>query len=104
MQQGDPLGPLIHAAAMHLAVLRLADAHPTAVVRAVHDDVVVVAALADLPAVLTTAAAAGTAVDAELAPAKCAGVVPRRRARPRRLAGPVERRGCSAVFYPSRNG
>jgi len=72
MQQGDPLGPLIHAAAMHLAVLRPAAAHPTAVVRAVHDDVVVVAALADLPAVLTTAAAAGTAVDAELAPANCA--------------------------------
>jgi len=48
----------------------------TAVVRAVHDDVVVVAALADLPAVLTTAAAAGTAVDAELAPVKCAGWPP----------------------------
>jgi len=76
VQQGDPLGPLIHAAAMHLAVLRLAGAHPTAVVRAVHDDVVVFAALADLQAVLTTAAAAGTAVDAELAPAKCAGWSP----------------------------
>jgi len=76
VQQGDPLSPLLHAAAMHLAVLRLAAAHSTAVVRAVHEDVVVVAALADLPAVLTTAAAAGAAVDAELAPAKCAGWSP----------------------------
>jgi len=76
VQQGDPLGPLLHAAAMHLAVLRLAAAHPSAVVRAVHDDVVVVASLKDMPAVLTTAAAAGAAVDAELAPAKCAGCSP----------------------------
>jgi len=76
VQQGDPLGPLLHAAAMHLAVLRLAATHPSAVVRAVHDDVVVVASLEDMRAVLTTAAAAGAAVDAELAPAKCAAWSP----------------------------
>ena len=45
VQQGDPLGPLLHAAAMHLAVLRVAAAHPAAVVRAVHNDVAVVAVL-----------------------------------------------------------
>jgi len=61
---------------MHLPVLRVAAAHPAAVVRAVHDDVVVVAMLEDLPAILRTAAAAGAAVDAELAPAKCAGWSP----------------------------
>jgi len=76
VQQDDPLGPLIHAAAMHLVVLRRAAAHPGADVRAVHDDVVIVAALAKLPAGLTTAAAAGAAVDAELSPAKCAGWSP----------------------------
>jgi len=76
VQRGDPLGPLLHAAAMHLAVLRLAATHPSAVVRAVHDDVVVVAPLEDMLAVLTTAAAAGAAVDAELAPAKCAAWSP----------------------------
>jgi len=76
VQQGDPLGPLIHAAAMHLAVLRLATTHPGAVVRAVHDDVVVVAPHSELHAVLRTAAEAGAAVDAELAPTKCAGWSP----------------------------
>ena len=45
-------------------------------VRAVHDDVVVVTRHADLPAVLKSAAAAGAAVDAELAPAQCAGWSP----------------------------
>jgi len=73
VKQGDPLGPLLHAAAMHLAVKRVAEAHLATVVRAVHDNVVVVAAHADLPAVLQSAADAGAAVDAELAPTKCAG-------------------------------
>jgi len=76
VQQGDPLRPLLHAAAMHLAVLLLATTHPSAIVRALHDDVVVVAPLADMPAVLETAAVTGAAVDAELAPAKCAGWSP----------------------------
>jgi len=52
VQQGDPLGPLIHAAAMHLAVLRLAASHPGAVVRAAHDDVLVLAPHSSLLAVL----------------------------------------------------
>jgi len=106
VQQGDPLGPLLHAAAMHLAVLRLAAAHPSAVVRAVHDDVVVVAPLEDIPAVITTAAAAGAAVDAELAPAKCAGWSPAGALAPagwparwhadgvRQLSIPLRTRGC----------
>jgi len=76
VQQGDPLGPLLFATAMHLEVFRLAGTHPSAVVRAVHDDVVVVASLEDTPAVLTTAAAACAAVDAELATAKCAAWSP----------------------------
>ena len=58
---------------MQLAVLRVSAAHPAAVVRAVHDNVVLVSALEDLQNVLRTAAAAGAAVDAELAPAKSAG-------------------------------
>jgi len=82
VQQGDPRGPLIRAAAMHLSVLRLAAAHPTAVVRAVHDDVFVVVALADLPAVLRTAAAACAVVDAKLAPATCARCSPTNAAAP----------------------
>jgi len=69
VQQGDPLRLLLNAAAMHLDVLRLAAAHSSAVVRAVHDDVVVVASLKYMPAVLSTAAAAGAAVHDELAPA-----------------------------------
>ena len=73
VQQGDPLDPLLHAAAMHLAVLRVAAADPSAVVRAVHDDFFVFVVLEDLPAILRTAAAAGAAVDAKLAPSKCAG-------------------------------
>ena len=76
VQQGDPLGPLIHAAAMQLALLRIAEAHPTAIVRGFHDDVVVVAEQADLGGVLQTAAAAGAAIDAELTPAKCLGWSP----------------------------
>ena len=72
VQREDSLGLLIHAAAMHLSVTRIAATHPAAVVLAVHDDVVVVAPLSDLPRVLRTSAVAGAAVDAELAPAKWA--------------------------------
>jgi len=61
---------------MQLALRRLAAAHPTAVVRGFHDDVVVIAEPAELPSVLRTAAMAGAAVDAELAPAKCVGWSP----------------------------
>ena len=43
VRQGDPLGPLILAAAIQLALQRLAAAHPTAIFRGFHDDVVVVA-------------------------------------------------------------
>jgi len=75
-QQGDPLGPLIHAAAMQLALLRLAAAYPSAVIRGLHDDVVVVAEPSELPAVPRSASAAGAAVDAKLAPAKCIGWSP----------------------------
>ena len=76
VQQGDPLGPLLHAAATHLSVQRISEAHPAGVGRDVHDDEVVVTPHTDLLAVLQSAAAAGAAVDAELAPAKCAGWSP----------------------------
>jgi len=76
VQQVDPLGPLIHAAAMQLALRCLAAAHPTAIFRGFHDDVVVVAEPTELSAVLRTAVVAGAAVDAELAPAMCIGWSP----------------------------
>jgi len=75
-QQGDPLGPHIHTAAMQVALRRLAAAHPTAVVRSFHDEVVVVAEPTELSAVLQTTAVAGAAVAAELTLAKCVGWSP----------------------------
>jgi len=75
-QQGDPLGPLLHAAALWLVLERLRAAHPGALVRAFHDDVVAAGTPAVLAAVMADAAAVGAAVDAELAPAKCVGWSP----------------------------
>jgi len=40
-QQGDPLGPLLHAAALHLVVLRLRRLFPDHTVRAYHDDLTI---------------------------------------------------------------
>jgi len=67
--QGDPLGPLLHAAALWLVLRRLSAANPALVVRAFHDDVVVAGAPADMATLLADAAGLGSAIDAELAPA-----------------------------------
>ncbi|GAB0497286.1 hypothetical protein MMPV_008615 [Pyropia vietnamensis] len=74
-QQGDPLGPLLHAAALWLVLRRLQDRHPGVLVRAFHDDVVAAGTPGELAAVMADAAAAGASVDAELAPTKCTGWV-----------------------------
>jgi len=100
VQKGDPHGPLLHAAAMHLAVQRVAEAHSAAVVRAVHDDVVVVVPHPELPAVLQSAAAAGAAVDAELAPAKCAGWSPTGAAAPADWPARCHSDGVTQFFLP----
>jgi len=70
-QQGDPLGPFLHAAALMLVLLRLARLHPTHVIDAFHDDVRAVGPVAGLGAVVESAARVGALVDAEMAPAKC---------------------------------
>ncbi|GAB0498744.1 hypothetical protein MMPV_010093 [Pyropia vietnamensis] len=75
-QQGDPLGPLLHAAALWLVLRRLQDRHPGVLVRAFHDDVVAAGTPGELAAVMADAAAAGASVDAELAPTKCTGWSP----------------------------
>jgi len=55
---------------------RLSAEHPALLVRAFHDDVVVVGAPADMATLMTDAAGLGNAIDAELAPAKCVGWCP----------------------------
>jgi len=75
-QQGDPLGPLLHAAAMWLVLELLRADHPSVVVRAFHDDVVVVGPPAAIRGVFDAAARLGGGVDAQLAPAKCVGWSP----------------------------
>lgn len=75
-QQGDPLGPLLHAAALWLVLRRLRDGHPGVLVRAFHDDVVAAGTPENLAAVMADAATVGASVDAELAPAKCTGWSP----------------------------
>lgn len=71
--QGDPLGPLLHAAALWLVLRRLQALHPDILVLAYHDDVVVVGPPEKMGAVLADAARLGREIDAELAPAKCVG-------------------------------
>jgi len=75
-QQGDPLGPLLHATALWLVLARLRATHPGALVRAFHDDVVAAGPPEVLAAVMTDAAAMRAAIDAELYPAKCLGWSP----------------------------
>lgn len=70
-QQGDPLSPLLHAAALWLVLRRLRARHPDALLRAFHDDVVSAGPRNTLAAVMADAASVGASVDAELAPAKC---------------------------------
>ncbi|GAB0490078.1 hypothetical protein MMPV_001308 [Pyropia vietnamensis] len=68
-QQGDPLGPLLHALALQLPLLRLARGCPRLLIRAFHDDVVAVGPPADLARFVGAAGVAGSAIDAALAPA-----------------------------------
>jgi len=55
-QQGDPPGPLLHAAALWLVLARLRATHPGALVRAFHDDVVAAGPPKVLAKVMTDAA------------------------------------------------
>ncbi|GAB0498663.1 hypothetical protein MMPV_010009 [Pyropia vietnamensis] len=81
-QQGDPLGPLLHALALQLPLLRLARGCPRLLIRAFHDDVVAVGPTADLARFVGAAGVAGAAIDAALAPAKCVGWSPTPQAAP----------------------
>lgn len=73
---GNPLGPLVHTAALNLEFLRLSTAHQAAVVCGFHDDVIVAADPVDMAAILDKAASAGAEIDAELPLVKCAGWSP----------------------------
>ena len=99
-QQSDPLGPLLHAAALQLLLQRLRAAHPDVLIRAFHDDVVGVGAPADLHSVLAAAAAGGSAIDAELAPAKCVGWSPSGAAAPEGWAGEWAAQGITQFSVP----
>jgi len=98
--QGDPLGPLLHAAALWLVLWRLHAEHPGLPARAFHDDVVVVSAPADLPRLLGDAARVGAAVDAELAPAKCVGWMPAGAAAPGEWAAGWTTEGVEQFSVP----
>jgi len=69
--QGEPLGHLLNAAALWLVLRRLSAENPTLLVRAYHDDIVLVGAAPALRRLLADAARLGVAIDADLAPAKC---------------------------------
>lgn len=70
-QQGDLLGPLLHAAALQLVLWRLQGENWGHLVLAFHDYVIVVGPVEGLRAVMDSAAALGALVDARLSPAKC---------------------------------
>ncbi|KAK1859771.1 hypothetical protein I4F81_002365 [Pyropia yezoensis] len=69
-QQGDPQGPLLHAAALHLVLCRL-DEETGLTIRAFHDDVIAVGPVELLGGLMRAAATYGATVDAHLALAKC---------------------------------
>lgn len=81
-QQGDPLGPLLHALALPLPLLQLARRFPRLLIRALHDDVVAVGPPSELARFVEAAGVAGAAIDAALAPAKCVGWSPTPQAAP----------------------
>jgi len=85
-QQGDVLGPLIHALALHRALEALAARQPCCTVLGLHEDVSVIGPVEELAAVMRSAAELGAKVDAQLAPAKCAAWPPTPRASPADLA------------------
>ncbi|GAB0497433.1 hypothetical protein MMPV_008766 [Pyropia vietnamensis] len=98
-QQGDPLGPLLHALALQLPLLRLARGCPRLLIRAFHDDVVAVGPPADLARFVGAAGVAGSAIDAALAPAKCVGWSPTPQAAPE---GALTALLCDAADPPAR--
>jgi len=85
-QQGDVLGSLIQALALHPALQAIAARHERCTVLGLHDDVSVIGPVDELAAVLRSASELGAKVDAELAPAKCAAWSPTPRAPPSDLA------------------
>jgi len=85
-QRGDVFGPLIHALAMHPAVVALAARPRRCTVLGLHDDVSVIGPVEELAAFIRSAAELGAKVDAHLAPAKCAAWSPTPRAPPADLA------------------
>jgi len=99
-QQGDPLGPLLDAAALHLVVLRLRRQFPGHTVRAYHDDLTILGPPAGLAAALTTAAAATHEIDAVLAPAKCAAWSPTPQLAPAGLQVPWRTQGIVQFSVP----
>ena len=99
-QQGDPLGPFFHAAALMLVLLRLARLHPTHVIDAFHDDVRAVGPVAGLGAVMESAARVGALVDAEMAPAKCVAWSPGTTAAPPDLTAQWRSEGVAQISIP----
>jgi len=81
-QQGDMLGSLMHALALHPALHAIAARHERCTVLGLRDDVSVISPVDELAAVLRSASELGAQVDVELAPAKCAAWSPTPRAPP----------------------
>ena len=99
-QQGDPLGPFLHAAAMMLVLMRLARLHPTHVIDAFHDDVRAVGPVEGLGAVLESASRVGALVDAELAPSKCVAWSPGTATAPPNLTAQWRSEGVEQFSIP----
>jgi len=99
-QQGDPLGPFLHAAALMLVLLRLARLHPAHVIDAFHDDVRAVGPVAGLGAVMSSAARVGALVDAELSPTKCVAWSPGASAVPPDLTAQWRSEGVEQFSIP----
>jgi len=99
-QQGDPLGPFLHAAAHMLVLMRLARLHPAHVIDAFLDDVRALGPVAGLGAVMESAARLGTLVDAELSPAKCVAWSPRTKAAPPDLTAQWRSEGVEQFSIP----
>ena len=102
-QQGDPLGPFLHAAALMPVLLRLARLHPAHVIDAFHDDVRAVGPMSGLGAVLASAARVGALVDAELSPTKCVAWSPGAPAAPPDLTAQWRSEGVEQFSIPVGN-
>lgn len=69
-QQGDPLGPLLHAAALHLVLCHL-DWQTGLTIRAFQDDVVAVGPVDRLGGLMRAAPTYGANVESRWVPSKC---------------------------------